>query len=308
MRAERLIQIVLLLQQRQQLSARELADALGVSRRTIFRDIEALDLLGIPVYAEPGSAGGYRLIEEYRSGLNALTPDERNALAAFSFPEALAALDIGQKLHMALLKLCAAEAPKERKIRLDWSPRESTTVPAPHLQSLYAAVMDDHILIIHYRLFGTVDIRKTIKPYGLVAKAGVWYLVYEGEGGLRHHRAADLIDVEILDQQFERPDDFDLERCWKLLNAGADEPGFCALVRLSPTAYRWLSHLLGASVPVVKLADEADGWVRLEMRFDNFEAARRHMLALGGAAEVLEPASLRRSIQDFAAQILGIYR
>ena len=54
MRADRLIQIVLLLQQRHMLSARELAEALGVSRRTIFRDIEALCMIGIPIYAELG--------------------------------------------------------------------------------------------------------------------------------------------------------------------------------------------------------------------------------------------------------------
>jgi predicted DNA-binding transcriptional regulator YafY len=309
MRADRLIQIVLLLQKRHTMSARELAEELGVSRRSIYRDIDALALIGIPVYAEQGSEGGYRLVEDYRTSLSGLTRDELSALLALSFPEPLTDLEIGQKIKTALLKLYANVPPRQQEIYLDWTPRGLGHESVPHLQKLYGAIQEDRRIIIHYRLFGSVDIEREVEPYGLIAQAGVWYLIYAGDGGVRHRRASELIEVKVLEKPFARPPNFDLERYWKALSAELEDKTvkFKTVLRLSPAVFRWLPHLLGNNAPTFAKETHSDGWIRLELCFDSFEAARKQILALGGGVEVLEPEALRLSVQDFAAQILQVY-
>src|SRR3954453_9674454 len=114
MRSSRLLSILLLLQTRRQLTARELADELEVSLRTIYRDVEALAAAGVPVYAEQGRAGGFRLVEGYRTRLTGLTEREAEALFLVGLPDAAAALGLDTDMASAQLKLLAAISPSQR--------------------------------------------------------------------------------------------------------------------------------------------------------------------------------------------------
>ena len=92
MRADRLLSLLMLLQTRGQMTARELSIELEVSERTIYRDIVALSAAGIPVYGEPGREGGYTLLEGYRTSLTGLTEGEIRALFMLSIPAPLVEL------------------------------------------------------------------------------------------------------------------------------------------------------------------------------------------------------------------------
>jgi biotin operon repressor len=82
MRADRLLSLIMLLQSRSRMTARSLAIELEVSERTIYRDIQALSVAGIPVYGE----GGFSLLGSYRTSLTGLTPGEVRALFMLSIP------------------------------------------------------------------------------------------------------------------------------------------------------------------------------------------------------------------------------
>lgn len=319
MRADRLIALLMLLQRNQQMSGQALSDELGVSVRTIYRDIEALCAAGIPIYAEYGVNGGYRLVENYRTTLTGLTQNELNALLLLKIPEPLASLEAGHQLKTALLKLYAALLPgrerlAQQRIYLDWAGWGQGQATAPHLQKLYQAVCEDRKVILRYRLWNRPDmeIQRVVEPYGLVAKAGVWILIYAGDGRLHSHRVTELADAHLTDEPFARPADFDLEVFWKTVVADIenDTRRFPAVVRISPDMLPDLPRVLGRGVAGSESDPQvvdANGWANLELTFDSLEAARAQILGMGGAVEVIAPEALRLSVRDFAEQIIEVY-
>src|SRR5690242_21138709 len=114
MRAARLIKMVLLLQSRPSMTAGELARELEVSERTITRDAQALSEAGVPVYADRGRAGGYRLVGGYRTRLTGLGRSEAEALFLSGVPGALRDMGLADAASAAQLKVSAALLPELR--------------------------------------------------------------------------------------------------------------------------------------------------------------------------------------------------
>ena len=185
MRADRLIALALLLQARGRMTAPELAARLEVSVRTIYRDLDALSAAGVPVYADRGTGGGISLPDGYRLDLTALNREEASALFLSTLPRPLADLGAGQVLEAALRKLSAALPPAARseaarlRERLHLDPAEwwQTHEPVPHLRAIQEAVWHDRRLRLTYRRRDGSSASRLVDPYGLVAKASVWYLV-----------------------------------------------------------------------------------------------------------------------------------
>src|SRR5688500_4141594 len=108
MRADRLLSILLLLQAHGRLPARRLAERLEVSERTILRDMEALSIAGVPVYAERGRHGGWALTDDYRTDLTGLTETELRSVMLATAPRVLADLGLGEAAERGIAKMLAA--------------------------------------------------------------------------------------------------------------------------------------------------------------------------------------------------------
>lgn len=320
MRADRLLSMLMLLQTHRRLTARKLAAELEVSERTIYRDVVALNSAGIPIYTESGPGGGIALIEDYQTDLTGLLPQEVHALSMLNIPEALVSLGVGQELKAALLKLAAAVPPSLRatqaqthnRLHLDATWWFQADEPMPHLQTIKDAVWQDRLLQISYQgEFNTIG-QQIVAPYGLVAKASLWYLVYALSGRLRVRRVARIISAEMLSESFTRLADFDLNAFWQTWCADyeKDRPLFEVKARVAPNLADRLPKLLQGNLrdllntpPVIPEA----GWHIMNLHFESFEAARTQLLSFGGAVEVLEPLALRTSLADYAQQIQKIY-
>ena len=320
MRADRLLSMLMLLQTRGRLTAHQLAIELEVSERTIYRDIIALSAAGIPVYTEGGHGGGISLVESYRTDLTGLRPEEAQALSMLNIPEPLIRLGVGQELKAALLKLSAAVPPSVRekqaqarhRIHLDAAWWFQPEEPMPCLQIIQQAVWQDRLLQINYRDdFNTVS-ELVVAPYGLVAKASVWYLVFSFEGHIRARRVARIASATLLPQSFGRPADFDLSTFWQKWCADYenDRPHYEVHVLVSPSLARRLPQILGGNqhdILNTPPAMQRDDWQVITLTFENLENARTRILGFGGAIEVLEPLALRRSVADYAHQIQALY-
>jgi predicted DNA-binding transcriptional regulator YafY len=320
MRADRLLAMLMLLQTHGKLTARRLARELEVSERTIYRDVVALSAAGIPIFTEDGPRGGISLLDDYQTHLTGLRPEEAQALSMLAIPEPLVRLGVGQELKTALLKLSAAipasvrqqQAQAHQRIHLDaawWFQSEEST---PHLRTIQQAVWQDRLLQIIYRGDFDAAIEQVIAPYGLVAKASIWYLVYARQGMIRARRVSRIISAAVLPQPFMRPVDFDLVAFWQKWceDFEKDRPYYEVRTLVSPALAERLSRLLQDNLPDQLSAPPSmnrDGWQVMTLAFENFEAARTRILSFGGAIEVLEPLALRMSVADFARQIQNIY-
>jgi predicted DNA-binding transcriptional regulator YafY len=320
MRADRLLSILLLLQSRGKMTALELSERLEVSERTIYRDMEALSIAGVPVYGEPGPEGGYALVERYRTDLTGLTEKELRALFMLSVPAPLDELGMSEELRAALLKLSAALPDAHRqeqerigqRFHLDSTWWRQAEEPVPHLQTIHQAVLQNRKLHVKYHPFFTTVLERLVAPFGLVAKAGIWYLVSERKGAMHVRRVSSYTDVSMAEESFERPTDFDLAAFWEAWSSRYERllSVFTTTVRVAEEFIPELPRHFGQSIHT-KLEEtkqpDSEGWIQLQLQFDSFETARSRLLGLGRSVKVIEPEALRRSVLDYAEQIVSLY-
>ncbi|MFE2422305.1 helix-turn-helix transcriptional regulator [Streptomyces hokutonensis] len=327
MRAARLIKMVLLLQSRPSMTAAELARELEVSERTVTRDAQALSEAGVPVYAERGRAGGYRLVGGYRTRLTGLARSEAEALFLSGVPGALREMGLEDAASAARLKVSAALLPSlsdasrtaSQRFHLD-APSWFTDPKTPELLPAVAdAVWDDRRVVARYRR-GDSDVERELEPYGLVLKAGVWYLCARvaDHDSFRVYRIDRFtaVDPAPSDERFTRREDFDLPAFWEdraeqfarsILRAEV-------VVRVSPEGARRLPYAVDptAARDALELAaapdGEGGGWVTVTLPVESEEVAHGQLAGLGPEVEVLAPASLRARFAHDATRLGALYR
>ncbi|MFJ8535250.1 helix-turn-helix transcriptional regulator [Streptomyces sp. NPDC093591] len=307
MKSSRLVSILLLLQTRGRMTAAQLADELEVSIRTVYRDVEALSAAGVPLYGDAGHAGGYRLVDGYRTRLTGLTADEAEALFLAGAPGPAAQLGLGSVLAAAQLKVRAA-LPQELRPHADRiSGRFHLDAPGwyadadetPFLPAVADAVWNSRVLHVLYRRWREpTDVERRLEPYGLVLKAGRWYVV--AGPGPRTYRVDQILRLDGTGEEFTRPDDFHLAAHWSAYQRDFHDrlrPGE-AVVRLAPGVIldRAVDH-----------RTEADGWTRVTVPIESVDHAHAEFLRLGAGVEVLEPPELRAKMARTVAELAERY-
>lgn len=318
MRADRLLAITMLLQTRGKMTAEALAEALEVSRRTILRDIDALSLAGIPIYAEGGHGGGIALDENYRLSLTGLKEDEVHSLFISSNNQLLKDVGLGEAAENTLLKLFAALPSLHRpsvdhirqRIHIDPVWWWQDTEPLPFWAELQQAVYEDrHIQAVYQNFNGEVS-ERILEPYSLVAKASNWYLIAKRDGELRTYRVSRLQQVTLLDAHFRRPDDFDLATYWKEhagdFVAAISEYGFT--LQIEPQHMNFVKWLMTGRYEIVESVDSS-GWLTVRFWVESVDLARMLVFGLGAkAVKIIEPRDLQESILADARQIIETFR
>jgi predicted DNA-binding transcriptional regulator YafY len=322
MRASRLVSILLLLQTRGRLTAHQLADALEVSVRTIYRDVGSLHEAGVPLYGDAGPAGGYQLLGGYRTRLTGLTAKEAGALSLTGLPAAAAELGLGTVLAAAQLKLRAALPAELRDRAAQIQQRFHLDAPgwyydgdaAPFLAGVADAVWNQRRIAVRYRRWAApTDVTRTLDPHGVVLKAGKWYLVARSGADFRCYRVSQILDLTALPEPFERAEGFDLPGFWSsyVREFRARLYQGEATIRLSPAGRQRLRELM--STAVAHAADEtatapdADGWVTAVVPIESLEHSETEFLKLGAGVEILSPDDLRRRLTDVARRLAALY-
>lgn len=315
MRADRILSIVLRLQNRGMASASTLARELEVSTRTIRRDMEALSAAGVPVYSTRGGAGGWSLVQDYRTSLTGLTPSEALTTIVGQPSGILTDLGLDDPGEDLTLKLLAAVAPAAReqadharqRIHIDpdryWEP--TATDPAPVLRRLLKASWDDRIVEMRY---GSNHHTTRLASYGLVRKGTRWYLVGKSRQQIRTYRVSRIHDLTTTESTFDRPVTFDLASHWReSKNEYVQRFGsYPVRLRLRGQALTRASWAYARSKTLSE--PDVDGWVDAEFDTEDWDGAIGLVGSLGADVVVLAPDRLKQQAITNAARLLELNR
>jgi predicted DNA-binding transcriptional regulator YafY len=322
-RADRLLSLALLLQARGAATARALAGELGVSVRTVYRDLAALSAAGVPVVTEAGPGGGCRLMDGYRFPLRGLRPDEAEALLILGVPAVLRELGLAGALTAAHRQIrVTAGVGSGALVHLDMPRWFGGQEEVPCLRDLAQALRLGRKLAIRYPPPDREP--RVVGPLGLVNKAGTWYLVAHcmahsgagagaGAGDIRVFRAGRVSAARVLAEPAERPAGFELAAFWARWSAEfeASRPRLEVRLAASPGALAALGEVFGAAAaPALEAAEPPgqDGWRVLTLSFEHERAAVHRLAGFGDQVEILDPPSVRAELLATAREILGRYQ
>jgi predicted DNA-binding transcriptional regulator YafY len=313
MRADRLLALVMLLQTRGKMTTQALAEEMGVSRRTILRDIDALSVSGIPVYADGGHGGGVALDENYRVTLTGLKESEIRSLFISNNNQLLQDVGLGEAAESSLLKLSAAlptaHQPSvdfiRQRIHIDplWWWHDSQ--PLPFWDDLQKAVYEDSCIRVVYENYDGTISERILEPYSLVAKSSLWYLIAKRDGKFRTYRVSRIHHVSLLNEPFLRDSDFDLASHWQAHLQEFTEAlaEYSFKLRMHERRLIFVKWLIPGRVRVIEPADKT-GWLTIQVQTESVELAKMLVFGLGKDAIVLEPVELCEAVIETARALI----
>lgn len=314
MRADRLVAILLLLQRRGQVTAPEVAHELEVSERTARRDLEALSVAGVPVYAVPGRGGGWRLVGGARTDLSGLTASEARALFLVAGPVSTATPAVKTALRKLLRALPEpfrdqAEAAAASVVvdPRDWGSGRPDPRPPRFLDELQEAVIRGVRVRLGYVDRTGAKTERTVHPLGVVAKGPVWYLVSSTEAGQRTFRIDRVTSVELTGEDVERPRGFDLAASWREIADEVDRRRTPAEVQAvcAPDVLGLLRTMCGGRLEVG--GSTPDGRIEIVVRGRDECALAGELAWLADRLEVTGPQGVRDQLASIGAALVARY-
>ena len=314
MRADRLVATLLLLQQRGQVTAAEVAAELEVSERTARRDLEALGVAGLPVYSMQGRNGGWRLAGGGKTDLSGLNAAEARALFLVAGPLAGATPDV----KAALRKLVRALPEQMREgaqaaaaaMVVDptgWDRQGAPRPTPPFLDAVQQAVVNGEQIVLGYVARDRSETSRVVHPLGIASKGPVWYLIAMTDAGQRTFRIDRITSIESTGDAVERPANFDLTEAWKQIADQVDQLRTPVRARgvAQPAVLgvlRWrLQHRLSIGPA------QRDGRVEIEVRSGSVEELVGELAGFGAGVEIVEPAEVIGRLRLTGAQLVELY-
>ncbi len=319
-RADRLVSMVLLLRQRGRMSADALAAELEVSTRTVLRDIEALGAAGVPVYAERGRYGGFELLPGFRTELTGLNPDEALALLTAGSSRDGHVFGLSTPLASAMRKVVDALPNTQQSTASDalrrllveperdlLSRRQGTEdLDRDMLAEVRRAVLDGRKLNIHYAAVDREATWRTVDPIGLVTVRDRGYLLAVVDGADRTYRLSRILAAEELPEAADRPAHVDLEQLWEQRSTRFRSGGDQIVVQLRVRPAR-REELASTALAIRLESTDDDGWLRLDVTFQDLRHATWALWQLDTDAEALAPDGLRDGLRARATELAGLY-
>lgn len=297
MQANRLFQIVYLLLERGTVTAEELAERFEVTRRTIYRDVDALSSAGIPVYCVKGRGGGVRLLPDFVLNKSVLTEGEQNEiLFALQSLRATNAAEIGPVLSR-LSGLFRRESGDW--IDVDFSRWGSGEAERQVFGLLKTAILEQRTAHFFYHSTSGERSERQVEPVKLCFKNSAWYLqAYCLERReFRTFKICRMDGVELTEDRFDR-------RLPPPIDPSEADSGPMFEMELwfsERVAYRVCDEFGREAI------QRAPGGFRVRCRFPADRWVYGYLLSYGPDIRILSPPEARQALRAFAEQVAGLY-
>lgn len=312
-----MISILLYIESKGKVKAKELAEKLETSVRTIYRDVDALCEAGIPLMSETGPNGGIQLMEGYSVNLKDLNEQDLINLYLSSMginPGKQS--DMSIKVNTALLKLQKNLSKefnedfntKRQRFFIDdipwWGQKRALDILDIYMQ----AVWQSHKLGIEYKKPAGETSNRIIRPYGIVVNEMDWYVVAycERSNDIRTFKCERIIKCQVLFETFDIPKEFSLEQYWKKSKESFkqernSEEKYPVVLRMDKER---LDVLKGFQIYEVQ---EVDNFLHVTINLYKLEYAKDMIFSVIQHAEVLYPIELRTYVASKLHEITGKY-
>lgn len=315
MRADRLISILMLLQINKKLTASELSKKLEVSIRTIYRDIDTLSGIGVPIAADKGINGGIKLIGNYKTSLTGISKNELLSLFIPTSDKILEDLGVENLKYSTMLKILGSSGTKEVKeleniqnfIYIDmytWN-ETNTMVNTDILSVLQNAIWNSKSLKILYR---KIDETKEVElnPLGLVCKRSIWYLVAVNNEIIKTYKVTSIESALLMHYTFVRPHDFNLKNYWRNSTSNFKNliPKHTFTFRVSPNI---LNNIKGRQFITISETIVKENEIYLKIKFDAIWQGIEFAFGYGKDIEIIEPIEAISEIKKKALEVVDLY-
>ncbi|SKC40513.1 helix-turn-helix transcriptional regulator [Plantibacter cousiniae (nom. nud.)] len=319
MRADRLIQVLLMLQSRPQVTAAEVAAGLEVSIPTARRDLEALSSAGIPVYPVRGRNGGWRLLDGAKTNLTGLTEPEVTALFALlgnneALPPPAATRAIAKLVRSVPSTFrSGAERVATATIRsAAWGRLEPGETP-DSITVLHHAIAAQRRISFTYR----DGAPREVVPLVVASKGGIWYLVgarvLEGKdtadpASLRLFRVDRIGDAEVTADRGYVFEGFDAAAVWDAMADHVEglRGSVQAELLVNATAVQPLLKAFGIHAAVT--GEQPDGRSLITVHAHTVTGLAEQLAGWTSAAQVLNPTEVRKALAAIGQRLADTYR
>lgn len=307
----RLSALALIIYGRGRAVGEELATKLGVSLRTVYRDVARLQQLGFPIVSSPGPSGGFTFGSD--SAAEGSVSTEQDLLDLFI----RAGLLTSDTATLAAIIDLASDSLGNRDIqnlkkaseRILFDPEEwyAHDRPSADFVLIRNAVIHDHRLSISFtERTGSKIIEDRFEPYGLVWKGGFWYVYGKSHKEQRYRRIRIQRLIRVIDtgEVFIRPTKFDLIRQWRSELEGFGKGQTRVVIRIEhPATLEFENFNWKRDNRIMKAEDH---WI-VEMKVDRYEWLIPLVLSYAGEIRVLTPVELRNKIIAASKAVLEVH-
>lgn len=308
MKIDRLISIIMILLDKERIGARELADMFEVSPRTIYRDIDTINMAGIPICSTSGAGGGFEIMPRYKVDKKVFSTADLSALLMGL--SGLSDVVRGEEVIHALAKVKSFIPAEKRKdielkvnqICIDLSPWIGNRSIQPYLEVIKTALQENRLLTFAYIAHHGKETARTMEPYQLVMKSGHWYLYgyCHRSKGYRLFRLSRMAKLQIREETF-------IPRNYPKPQLEFDE-----ILKTMQTKIKIRVHssVLDRVLDYCTYEDiqpDGDGYYLVDFPFIENEYHYDLLLSFGHQCECLEPPHVRTKMKQKIHDIAALY-
>jgi predicted DNA-binding transcriptional regulator YafY len=303
----RVLKVLELIQSRGRWNAKAIADELGCSERTVYRDLDVLEFAGVPWHYDEADQC-YRVRPDYRFPVFGLTEEEALGQALATALTKSPGLDVGTGAAPTTRKLQVSSPEGIKEILADAAELISVldlklADHSKHRETLktiqFALLEGRQVTGLYESPYEPEPVRLRLHPYRLCLIKNAWYVIGRQDDLTepRTYRVARFKTLRMLDQPADVPDDFDIKayfgNAWAVFRG---DKTYDVEIWFTPKAAKVVTETVWHHTQKTKF--EKDGSVTLSFRVDGLEEITNWVLSWAGSAKVLQPAELRERVVE----------